>query len=208
MTIMTKRTIKPLTSEQLFNRLGWQYVREVEKKDCKFVKTDNLRNQLANMVRLITNNQRWGLYIRGFVGNGKTTAVNALKNTINILIDEHYFKQSEIFDWDWMRVVNAREMVNMYIRNNDEMQFKAVKESRWLVVDDIGTDPAEIMLYGTKFYPFVELMDYRYERRLPTVIVSNLKESELKAKYNDERFSDRFNEMFNATTFRDNSFRV
>ncbi len=162
---------------------------------------------MANIVRLIMNNQRWGLFIRGVVGNGKTTAVNALKNTINGLIDEHYFKTSEVFDWDWMRVVNARQMINLYITNREEKRFDAIRDSRWLVIDDVALDPAEIMLYGTKFYPFLELMDYRYERRLPTVIVSNLKESELKEKYNDERFGDRFDEMFNATTFRDHSFR-
>ena len=200
-----RRTTKDLSEEQLYNRLGWKYKAEVERKKGEFVKTDNLRTQLSNISRLLMDGRRWGLFIRGVVGNGKTTAVNALMHTINSLTKEEYFR-GEVFDWDWMKVLNARDMINIFV--NDNERFQNMKRNTWLVIDDLGQDPVQVMVYGTFFYPFLELIDYRYEHRLPTVIVSNLKEKELKERYNDPRFSDRFNEMFNATTFRDKSFRV
>lgn len=199
--------IKPFTQVQFYNRLGWQYKIEVERKKSCFIKTENLREQLRNITRLMYNNHRWGLFIRGSFGNGKTTAVNAVKNTINKLIKEKYFGEGEIYPWEWAECVNAREMVNHYVRDNGG-RFLEIKERKWLIIDDLGLDPPEVMVYGTKFYPFLELVDYRYEKRLPTILVSNLKKEEILLHYDDERFADRFNEMFNATTFRDNSFRT
>ncbi len=204
---MTRKTIRPISQEQLYNKLGWLYKAEVERKMCDFVKTENLRTQIANIARLMFNSRRWGLLIRGSFGNGKTTMANTIKYAVNQLTNEHYFSEGEIFDWEWMQSVNAREMVNLYIADKDNGRFTDMKRRLWLIVDDIGLDPAEIMVYGTKFYPFLELIDYRYERRLPTVLVSNLKRDELMRHYADERLNDRFNEMFNATTFRDNTFR-
>lgn len=199
--------IKPFTEEQFYNKLGWQYKSDVERKNCIFVKTENIRTQISNISRLMYNNKHWGLLIIGPFGNGKTTAVGAIKHTINQLIGERYFAEGEIFPWEWMESVNAREMINLYLRDKDNNKFTDLKERLWLIIDDIGLDPAEIMVYGTKFYPFLELIDYRYEHRLPTILVSNLKRTELLKHYADERFNDRFNEMFNTTIFKDNSFR-
>ena len=203
--IMTKKTIKDISQEQFYNILGWQYKAEVERKKCQFVKTENLRTQLWDIARLMFNNAKWGLCIRGPFGNGKTTAAKAIRNTINRLVNERYFAMGEIFPWEWMDVVNAREMINIYLK--DSGKFSELKGIQWLAIDDLGLDPAEIVVYGTRFYPFLELIDYRYERRLPTILVSNLKKDELLRHYADERFGDRFNEMFNSTTFRDKSFR-
>lgn len=204
---MTKRMIRPLTEEQLFNRLGWQYKADVEKKGCEFVKTENLRSQLRSIARLMYGNRRWGLLIRGPFGNGKTTAVEAIKHVINRMTSDHFFGEGDIYEWEWMRNVSAREMVSMFIHDRDEGGFTDIKRRRWLAIDDVGNDPAEITVYGTKFYPFLELIDYRYEHRLPTVISTNLKKEEIIRHYEDGRLADRINEMFNAITFRDKSFR-
>lgn len=202
---MTRRMIRALTQVQFYNRLGWQFKAEVEKKRCRFVKTENLRVQLGNIARLMYDSPKWGLFIRGSFGNGKTTAAYAIKHLINQLVNDRYFSDGEIFPWEWMDIVNAREMINLYL--NDKGKFVEMKERQWLAIDDIGLDPAEVNVFGTMFYPFLELIDYRYERRLPTILVSNLKKEELLSHYRDERFADRFCEMFNATTFRDNTFR-
>lgn len=43
-----------------------------------------------------------------------------------------------------------------------------------LAIDDLGTEPREIIEYGNVLSPIIDLISYRYEHQLPTIIISNL----------------------------------
>lgn len=43
-----------------------------------------------------------------------------------------------------------------------------------LAIDDLGTEPREIIEYGNVLSPIIDLISYRYEHQLPTIITSNL----------------------------------
>ena len=202
---MTKRMIRSdFSSERALKWLGWYYMKEAECHGGVFDKTEQLRKQLTSISELMTKSDKWGLFIMGQVGNGKTTAIKAVRSMINHLIREGYFV-GEVFAWSWVEVLNAREMTRLYVEDYESFLDKMHRE--WLIIDDLGLDSKEVLVYGNKCYPFMELLDYRYENRLPTVISSNLKSEDLKNRYGDPRFSDRFNQMFNKITFRDKSFR-
>ena len=75
-----------------------------------------------------------------------------------------------------------------------------------LAIDDLGTEPVEVLDYGNVLYPIVDLLTRRYDRQLFTVITTNLTSEEIRAKYG-ERIADRLNEMMTKIVFRDSSFR-
>ncbi|MDY4246585.1 MAG: hypothetical protein SOX65_08945, partial [Porphyromonas sp.] len=66
--------------------------------------------------------------------------------------------------------------------------------------------PTERIEYGNITTPVVELLEYRYENMLPTIVSTNLTPSELGRKY-QARIADRFNEMLEIVVFKNNSYR-
>lgn len=171
--------------------------------------SDQLRSQIVCISTILSEDKdKYGLLICGKVGNGKSTAVRAIYRAVNGIIGSgRLSKDGNVYDWDYMAIVNARDMVRSFIRDYDG-EFAKLKSRRYLIIDDIGTDQKEVSLYGTVFNPFMELLDYRYEHLLPTVIVSNLNAKMIVEKYGDPRLSDRMREMFSIVTFENKSFRI
>ena len=189
-------------------RIGIEYLKDVRRRGREFRNTEYLKRQAAEVARFLTEeHDKYGLFICGRVGNGKSTIVRAIHKIVNDMASEGAFSKGEIFPWDYMALVDAREMVRTFIRDYDE-EFRLLKSRRYLIIDDLGTDQKDVSLYGTIFNPFMELLDYRYEKVLPTIIVSNLTAKNIVEKYGDPRLSDRMNEMFEVLPFEDNSFRV
>ena len=54
--------------------------------------------------------------------------------------------------------------------------------------------------------PITELLEYRYNQRLTTIVTTNLEPSEIREKYGD-RIADRFNEMFALVSYTGVSYR-
>ena len=75
-----------------------------------------------------------------------------------------------------------------------------------LAVDDLGTEESEYCQYGNRYKPLEELLSYRYERMLPTIVTTNLSGKAIREKYGD-RLADRFNEMMQVVTMPDINFR-
>lgn len=191
----------------MLKRIGLKYLREVRSRGMEFRNSDMLKRQAAEIARFLTEETvKYGLFICGKVGNGKSTMVRSVHKVINEMVANGVFSKGEIYDWDYMAMVDAREMVRTYIRDYDE-EFRLLKSRRFLIIDDLGTDQKDVLLYGTVFNPFMELLDYRYEHLLPTIIVSNLSAEKVVEKYQDPRLSDRMREMFEVLSFEDNSFR-
>ena len=151
--------------------------------------------------------------IYGQIGNGKTTFSKTLTSVINALVEEHAFSEGDINQWDYMVRVNAMDLIEAFLDNKD--LYKSYRSQSWLLIDDVGTEPPFVNMYGTVFRPMTELLFYRYEHRLPTVFVTNYRlegDGTERGKglfdiYTDPRFKDRFKQMFNVVLFRDNSFR-
>ena len=197
----------PLTVDEVLKRIGIEYLRDVKHRGMDFDNTENLRRQARGIAKfLVEEKEKFGLLICGNVGNGKSTMARSILKVVNGMVDEGLLTTGERFPWDYMAMVDAREMVRIYIRDYDE-EFRLLKSRKYLIIDDLGTDQKEVVLYGTVFNPFMELLDYRYEKLLPTIVVSNLNAHGISEKYGDPRLPDRMREMFRILVFGDGSFR-
>ena len=76
-----------------------------------------------------------------------------------------------------------------------------------LAIEDIGREPAETLDYGNVLSPIVDLLEYRYDQQLYTIVTTNLKPQEMRSHYGD-RIADRLNEMFDKVIFQDGSYRL
>lgn len=102
-----------------------------------------------------------------------------------------------------MRIIHACEITDLA---HDVEAFRDLKRLSMLGIDDLGTEPAEIVDYGNPIYPVVRLIEHRYESQSFTFITTNLTPSEIRKKYGDH-IADRFNEMLHVIVFQDVTYR-
>lgn len=78
---------------------------------------------------------------------------------------------------------------------------------RYLLLDDVGTEPVVVKSFGNEIYPFVRVVEARYDRRLPLVITSNLAPGDFLDHYGIRTF-DRMRELCTVVAFGGESFRA
>lgn len=170
--------------------LAAAYKREVEKSSGREpLGGETLENIIGKVAQWLTSEgHKSGLMMRGNVGVGKTTLLNALKSVI------------DVFDQDGrkLRVVTAWKIANQH--KEDKKAFEGLKEEPLLGIDDLGTEPTTVKDYGNDLTPLAELLTERYEKRRMTVITTNLSEEGIKQAYG-ERVYDRLCELCNVITF-------
>ena len=76
-----------------------------------------------------------------------------------------------------------------------------------LAIDDLGTEPAEVLDYGNVLNPAIDLLSARYTDQLFTVVTTNLTPKQIREHYGD-RIADRFNEMFERIVFYNSTYRI
>lgn len=185
---------------KLFLQTALQF--QVEERGREFIMNDNISEILDRLSRVLTEGSyHFGLHFYGGCGNGKTTFVKAFQTVINRL----QLKIEEECYGNWaIRIMDARAIADLAKNDNDEWQ--QLCRIPMLAIDDLGTEPVEVLDYGNVLYPIVDLLTRRYDRQLFTVITTNLTSEEIRAKYG-ERIADRLNEMMTKIVFRDSSFR-
>ena len=75
-----------------------------------------------------------------------------------------------------------------------------------LAIDDLGTEPAEVLSYGNVLSPVIDLLSRRYDDQLFTIVTTNLTPKQIREHYG-ERMADRFNEMFERIIFDNPTYR-
>lgn len=70
-----------------------------------------------------------------------------------------------------------------------------------LAIDDLDTEPVEVMDYGNIITPVINLLTKRYEAHLFTIVTTNLYPKEIHKRYGD-RIADRLNVSFPVTMQR------
>lgn len=185
------------------NALYGYYKREVERRKNEFVMTDELKQQISEVGDFLTTETRYyGLFLPGSIGNGKTTMLKAIRDLLIYLVENDRIRYCE--GDKYPRFVTARDMTNI-AKYADE--FRSLKATKYLILDDLCEEPAEVLSFGNYVYPFVELLEYRYEQMLPTFISSNFGAVDIEEKYHSARISDRMKEMFKIISFKEESFR-
>lgn len=192
-----------MENREVKNALYGYYKREVERRKNEFVMTDELKQQISEVGDFLTTETRYyGLFLPGSIGNGKTTMLKAIRDLLIYLVESGRIRYCE--GDKYPRFVTARDMVNIA---KDADEFRSLKATKYLILDDLCEEPAEVLSFGNYIYPFVELLEYRYEQMLPTFISSNFGAVDLEEKYHSVRVSDRMKEMFKIISFKEESFR-
>lgn len=149
-----------------------------------------------------------GWLIRGSVGVGKSKLLTSFCKAVNAdFYDEIKRRQAPA-----IRLVHSFDVQTAYIEQNTAT-IEALKSIDILVIDDVGVENSEVLYYGNRLCPFVDLYDKRYRSDLRTILITNLlpksdddKEVTLRSKYG-ERIYDRIRECCNDFVFEGESKR-
>lgn len=202
--ISTNRFRFNLTVTDAANLLTAFYKIEVENRHREFTFDKNTHTNLLKLAEYITSKApRFGIMLSGTCGNGKTTLMYAFQRALNYLANHNHFSFMDEYFTPRMRICHACEITDIA---RDIKAFTELKQRSMLGIDDLGTEPAEVLEFGNPIYPIVRLLEYRYESQAFTFITTNLTPPEIRKKYGD-RIADRFNEMLYVIVFQDISYR-
>lgn len=166
------------------------------------VQYDEMTNKNLRLVAetLAGDSHKFGLLLAGTCGNGKTTTLRAVQSVVKLLNNTYYNRSGQRIG---NRLLEAKEITGLSDKDGQLTVYKTVPV---LFLDDLGREPTEVLKYGNVTSPITELLEYRYNQRLTTLVTTNLEPSEVRQKYGD-RIADRFNEMFALVSYTGVSYR-
>lgn len=189
-----------MTEEQARDLLLAAYKAEVVRRHRTFEETEETKGVISKLAGILTRQtEKFGILFCGTCGNGKTTTVYALSSAIEML------SRAKMLDdgYKGLRIVNSGDVLRLA---QDEDRFRLLKNEELLAIDDMGREATEIMDYGNRVAPMTDLLEYRYDRQLFTLVTTNLIPKEIREKYG-ARIADRFNEMMNVLIFEHPTYR-
>lgn len=188
-----------MEKEQAMDALTAAYQAEVDYRKRKCIMDDPTKQNIEQLVSFLTDEgSKFGVMFSGVCGNGKTTLLYAFQNLLNFLNNQGLFKEDT-----GICVIDAKDVVG-YAK--DVKQFRGIKERQMVAIEDMGREPVEVLDYGNVLNPVVDLLEYRYNAQLFTIITTNLTPKEIRQKYGN-RIADRFNEMFDKVIFANETYR-
>ena len=169
----------------------------------KIAQVDSLDEETYKHIDEVTawvfDTSKWGIMLMGSLGNGKTTMQRALINYLSWAYSqssiEGMMKECRIYN----RI--AKTIVKDFLKNGDIEGYFHIYG-----IDDLGEEPKEVQMYGNICTPLVDLLEYAYATKKPTIITTNLDVNALKEKYG-ARVADRLREMMTIVSFTNASYR-
>mgnify|MGYP003292241619 CR=1 FL=1 len=149
--------------------------------------------KIKAVVVWLCNSPRPGLLLYGNCGLGKTVMLHALHRLLTYPVGA--------FD---VLMYSAERLVELFRDNRD--LFYEVRSCRILIVDDVGCEPVRCVIYGTDYAPIRDILSWRYEHRLVTVLSTNLDDKKISSAYG-ERVWDRICESYDRIVYEGESFR-
>ncbi len=191
----------PMSADEAEQYVRGAFEAQVELRGGK-VQYDEMtvRNLRLIAETLVGYSNKFGLLLAGTCGNGKTTAMRAVQSVV-MLLNNTCYNRSDMRIGN--RLLEAKEIAKL---SEKDGQLTAYQTIPLLFLDDLGREPTEVMRYGNVISPITELLEYRYNQRLTTIVTTNLEPSEVRQKYGD-RIADRFNEMFAVVSYTGASYR-
>lgn len=196
----TRFSLSQMDHKELSAMLLNCYKAEVIKRNAQFIQDSTTEERISKAAKWMMGKNKFGLMLYGSsCGTGKTTLANAMCNLVNYLFDSCYSNERKS-----VYRVTAINLAKAYSENPD--LYKRLVNQELLFIDDIGTEPVSLKIYGNEFSPITELLYTRYDRQSWTVITSNLSDKQISDRYG-ERIDDRLREMFDRMHFQGKSYR-
>lgn len=133
--------------------------------------------------RWLSEDLKPGILLYGNYGAGKTTMGKAIAELLNNLGYP-------------MRSITARDIANLAAI--DPEAFNSLKRENKLYIDEVGREPLVAKNYGNDKNPFIEMLEFRYDKQLFTVLTANLTDEEIVDRYGpyiDERIAENFEKI-------------
>ena len=181
---------------------------EVEYRGGTFRLDSDIRSYILEAARwLINPNSTTGLMLCGLCGNGKTTLAKAISRLIEFLTEREFgFSARSV-----MLFITAKEICRICAAGEKFKQqyddYGRLISEPMMIIDDLGEEPREVMVYGMIHTPIIDVLSERYAKQLVTIVTTNLDVDELVLKYGP-RIGDRLEEMVTPIVFRNDSFRT
>ena len=199
---MKERFKMPMSEEEAYAYLLAAVMTEVEYRHRTFCSNEYLEKQLHEMAHWLTSpSSHFGIMLCGGCGNGKSTMLKAFQQLLNAL---HIPKPYNDGTYG-IQIVDAKYVAHL-CKNNYEAYRKLISIDM-LGVDDLGTEPSEVLDYGNVYTPVIDLLTKRYEEQLFTIITTNLTPQQIREHYGD-RIADRLNEMVKKIVFSNGTYRT
>lgn len=150
---------------------------------------------------LIDPNGTPGLMLMGLCGNGKSTLAQAISWLVAHVTDaKHEIPIHKA------KAVTRLCAASQHSKTASE-QYDKIFTLPMMILDDLGEEPTEALVYGMVHTPIVDLICERYDKQRLTIVTTNLNTDELRNKYG-ARIYDRFQEMFTTIAFENDSYRT
>lgn len=195
-----KRFYMNMTQAEIAELLYSTYYNEVEIRGMKMQDNSYLSKYINDIALWLGDeNEKPGLFLYGYIGNGKTTMANAIRTLIHILYYSSYSSMSKS-----LIRVKATSIIRMY--DEDINMYDKYVKSNMLYIDEFGKENTYLKTWGNNMRPLVDLIEFRYDNRLFTILTSNIDLNEIGLKYG-VWIKDRFIEMFKMINFNGPSYR-
>lgn len=175
----------------------------VEQRGGRFILDDATRSHIIAAARwLINPHSTPGLLLCGLCGNGKTTLAKAISWLVGHLTEREYGYSKRME----MPLYAAKNICRMCAASEKSPEYEKIFKLPMMIIDDLGEEPKEVMVYGMIHTPMIDIISERYAAQRMTIITTNLQTDDLRKKYGD-RIYDRFREMLTSIVFENESYR-
>ena len=200
--IMKPRFRLPMSAEQAYDCLLAATMAEVEFRHRIFCENDYVKAQLLQMANWLTSDSsKFGILFCGECGNGKSTLLKAFQQLLNYLAIPNPDSQGNY----GIQITDSKYVA--YLGRTDYPAFIKFSQKDMLGIDDLGTEPQEVMDFGNIVTPVIDILSKRYDEQLFTIITTNLTPKQIREHYGD-RIADRLNEMVEKIVFTNGTYRA
>lgn len=155
----------------------------VSRRRYKFKADSFYKKYLRQCSIWLTQLSTPGLLLYGNYGTGKTTMGKAITLLLSNL-------------GQTIKSIRARDIATL--AGMDPDAFKDLKSEPMLYIDEVGREPLSAKNYGNEKSPFIEILEYRYDKQLFTILTANLTDQEIIDRYGyyiDERIAENFDKV-------------
>jgi len=159
----------------------------------------NVTGENSSAINKIAKNTFTAETLRGFLlqgdyDTGKTFFSKIYISILNSIKDRSakYFSANDI---------SRFFRVEKLIIDNSEFELEYLWKYKIIIVDDIGTEAAEVQCFGTRLQPIAEMIQQRYDKNLSMWLTTNIDQQAF-AKVYGERITSRLKEMSYAVIFK------